>query len=40
MQNLYRLNTENGCFTADKFRGTKAARDLSGVNRMSDYNTM
>ena len=27
----YRLNTENGGFTPDKYRGPKTPRDLSGV---------
>ena len=31
LENLYRLNTENGGFTPDKSRGPKAPRDLSGV---------
>ena len=27
----YMLNTKNGAFTPDKFRGSKAPRDLCGV---------
>ena len=34
MELKYRLNTENGGFTADKSPGPKAPRDLSGVKPM------